>query len=197
MSIPVIGITGGIGAGKSEAARALERLGCVVADADRLAKAALDSPAISAQIVSWWGSDMLDADGAVDRAALATVVFEQSDALEQLEGVLHPEVERQRQAIFEAAGPHTRAFIIDAPLLLEVGLDEQCDVVIFIDAPRQLRLKRVAKSRGWDPQELDRREVKQLALDNKRSQADYVLVNEEGPDALEAKLAAILDALLD
>ena len=197
MTPPVIGLIGGIGAGKSEAARALERLGCVVADADMLAKAALDAPAIRAKIVEWWGASMLDDSGAVDRAAVASLVFEESDALERLEGLVHPEVERRRGAIFGAAPASTRALVIDAPLLLEVGLDDQCDTVIFIDAPRALRLERVAESRGWDAREVDRREVQQLALDNKRSQADHIVVNEEGPDALEAALAAILDELLD
>jgi dephospho-CoA kinase len=197
MTPPVIGLTGGIGAGKSEAARALERLGCVVADADMLAKAALDTPGIREQIVEWWGDGMLDDSGAVDRAAVAGLVFEEPDALERLEGLVHPEVERRRGAIFDAAPTGTRALVIDAPLLLEVGLDDQCDAIIFIDAPRALRLERVAVNRGWDAREVDRREVQQLALDNKRSQADHVVVNEEGPDALEAALAAILDELLD
>jgi len=197
MTPPVIGLTGGIGAGKSEAARALERLGCVVADADMLAKDALDAPVIRDRIVEWWGTGMLDEDGAVNRATLAAVVFEEPDALERLEGLVHPEVERRRRAIFDAASIDTRALVIDAPLLLEVGLDDQCDEIIFIDAPRALRLERVARSRGWDAQELDRRAAQQLALDSKRSQADHVVVNEEGPDALEAALAAILDALLD
>jgi dephospho-CoA kinase len=196
MTVVVIGLTGGIGAGKSEAARALERLGCVVADADRLAKEALDSPAIRDQVVQWWGSGMLDEDGAVDRAAVASLVFEEPDALKRLEDLIHPEVERRRKAIFEAAPAGTRALVIDAPLLLEVGLDDQCDEIIFVDAPRAVRLERVAASRGWNTQELDRREVQQLALDKKRSQADYVVVNEKGPDALEATLAAILAELL-
>ena len=195
MSLLVIGIAGGIGAGKSAAAAALADLGCVVADADMLAKAALDAAAIKTQVVDWWGEDMLDADGAVDRAAVAAVVFEQSDALQRLEGLVHPEVERQRQAIFDAAPAGTRALVIDAPLLFEVGLDERCDCVIFIDADRDTRLARVAATRGWDPHELDRREAKQLALDTKRARADHVVVNEAGPEALHAALAAILETL--
>ena len=195
MSLLVIGIAGGIGAGKSAAAAALADLGCVVADADMLAKAALDAAAIKTQVVDWWGEDMLDADGAVDRAAVAAVVFEQPDALQRLEGLVHPEVERQRQAIFDAAPAGTRALVIDAPLLFEVGLDERCDCVIFIDADRDTRLTRVAATRGWDTHELDRREAKQLALDTKRARADYVVVNEAGPEALHAALAAILETL--
>lgn len=192
----VIGIAGGIGAGKSAAAQALESLGCVVADADALARQALDAPAVRDQLVDWWGPRVLDDAGAVDRGAIAAIVFEEEDALERLEGLVHPEVERGRQAIFDAAPEHARAMVIDAPLLYEVGLDEVCDVVVFIDAPRSIRLERVAQSRGWDARELDRREVRQLALDTKRSQADHVLVNEEGPDALKAALAALLERLL-
>ena len=194
-STPVIGLAGGIGAGKSEAAKALSALGCVVADADKLAKAALDAPDIVDQLVSWWGPELLDDQGLVDRARLASIVFEQDDAMERLEGLVHPHVEAQRQAIFDAAAVGTRALVIDAPLLFEVGLDEQCDIVVFIDASRQTRLQRVAEHRGWDAMELDRREVRQLALDTKRSRADHVLVNEGDPESLAASLAAILDTL--
>jgi len=195
VSRPVIGLAGGIGAGKSTAAAILAELGCVVADADVLAKAALDAPAIRDQIVAWWGTQVLDADGCVDRAAIAGIVFEQEDALEQLEGLVHPEVERQREALFAAVGEGTRALVIDAPLLFEVGLDEDCDTVIFIDASRAVRLERLAENRGWDANELDRREAKQLVLDSKRSRADHVVVNEGGPEPLRAALAGILDTL--
>ena len=195
MSLPVIGLAGGIGAGKSTAAAILAELGCLVADADVLAKAALDAPSIRDQIVAWWGPQVLDEDGCVDRGAIAGIVFEQADALEQLEGLVHPEVERQREALFAAAVQGTRAFVIDAPLLFEVGLDEDCDTVIFIDASRAVRLERLAKNRGWDANELDRREVKQLVLDSKRSRADHVVVNEGGPEPLRAALAGILDTL--
>ncbi len=195
MTLPVIGLAGGIGAGKSAAAAALQSLGCVVADADTLAKAALDAEHIRSQVVEWWGAGILDAEGRVDRAAIASIVFEQPDALEQLEGLIHPEVDAQRQAIFAAAPEGTRAFVIDAPLLFEADLDSLCDVVIFIDASRETRLARVAETRGWDARELDRREVRQLALDSKRSQADHVVVNEGGPEALHAALEGILDTL--
>ncbi|MCH2135307.1 MAG: dephospho-CoA kinase [Phycisphaerales bacterium] len=192
---PVIGLAGGIGAGKSAAANALRELGCVVADADALAKASLDAPAIRDQLLAWWGPDMLDDQGLIDRASLAAIVFEQPDALERLEGIIHPEVERARAALFDAAPASARALVIDAPLLFEVGLDERCDLVIYIDASRETRLKRVAETRGWDARELDRREVRQLALDTKRSRADHVVVNEEGPDALKAALAGLLERL--
>jgi dephospho-CoA kinase len=195
VSPPVIGLAGGIGAGKSTAAAILAELGCVVADADVLAKAALDAPSIRDQIVAWWGPQVLDADGCVDRGAIAGIVFEQADALEQLESLVHPEVERQREVLFAAAGEGARALVIDAPLLFEVGLDEDCDTVIFIDASRAVRLKRLAENRGWDANELDRREAKQLVLDSKRSRADHVVVNEGGPEPLRAALAGILDTL--
>jgi dephospho-CoA kinase len=194
-AIPIIGLSGGIGAGKSEAAKALAKMGCVVADADELAKSALDSPAMVDQIVSWWGPEMLDAQGLVDRGQLASVVFEHKEAMERLEGLVHPHVEAERQAIFDSAQPGTRALVIDAPLLFEVGLDEACDIVIFIDASRETRLRRLAEHRGWDAMELDRREVRQLALDTKRQRADHVLVNEGDPESLAASLSAILDTL--
>lgn len=86
--------------------------------------------------------------------------------------------------------------IVDAPLLFEAGLDAECDAVIFVDAPRAVRLERVRANRGWSPEELERRESAQLPLQTKRERADYCVVN-DGPLAdLEASVAGVLRDIL-
>ncbi len=194
-SIPVIGIVGGIGSGKSRVASLLEESGCIVSDADALARAALRDESVRDTIVSWWGEEMLDDDGSVSRSRVADRVFADAAELERLEALLHPLVESGRRAEFDAATEDTTALVIDAPLLLEVGLDRACDVVLFVDTPRALRLERVASSRGWDEAELDRREGRQLSLDEKRSRAHHVLVNHGRVEELREQVEAFLATL--
>lgn len=193
----IIGLAGGIGSGKSRVAAILRELGCVVSDADALAKAMLDEASVREVIAGWWGDAVFDDDGHVDRAAVAERVFEQPEELKKLESLLHPLVERARNAEFDAAPEDTRALVIDAPLLFEAGLAEQCDAILFVDAPRPIRLERVAEARGWSPEELDRREDRQMPLDEKRARAHHVLQNHGGIDDLVGQVEEILEALLE
>ncbi|HBZ97711.1 MAG TPA: dephospho-CoA kinase [Phycisphaerales bacterium] len=192
---PVIGIVGGIGSGKSRVASLLEASGCIVSDADALARAALRDETVRDTIVSWWGEGMLEDDGSVSRARVADRVFADPAELDRLEALLHPLVESGRRAEFDAAGDDTTALVIDAPLLLEVGLDRECDVILYVDTPRAVRLERVASSRGWDEAELARREGRQMSLDEKRSRAHHVVVNHGRVEDLREQVEAFLATL--
>ena len=193
--VPVIGLAGGIGAGKSAVARAMVELGCVVSDSDTLARAALERDDVRAQLVSWWGDGVFGADGAVDRGAVARIVFGDDAQRLRLETLVHPLVRVSRgEAIARAEAAGARAFVIDAPLLFEAGLDAECDVVVFVEAPRAVRLARVRQHRGWDEAELARRESAQLGNDEKRRRADVVVAN--GEDAgLASRVGAVLDRI--
>ena len=193
--VPVIGLAGGIGAGKSAVARAMVELGCVVSDSDTLARAALERDDVRAQLVSWWGDGVFGADGAVDRGAVARIVFGDEVQRLRLEALVHPLVRVSRgEAIARAEAAGARAFVIDAPLLFEAGLDAECDVVVFVEAPRAVRLARVRQHRGWDEAELARRESAQLGNDEKRRRADVVVAN--GEDAgLASRVGAVLDRI--
>ncbi len=176
-SKPIIGLAGGIGSGKTEVARILAGLGCVVADSDATARQALREPEFRETLVGWWGEDILDANGEIDRAAVAATAFSDPQERRKLEALVHPWIEARRRELFEAAPPEAPALVIDAPLLFEAGLDAECDAVIFVDADPAVRRDRVAGSRGWEAAELDRREESQLPLDEKRERADYILRN--------------------
>ena len=148
----VLGLAGGIGAGKSAVAAILRDLGCVVSDSDARAKALLDTPPVRDQIVAWWGPELLTPDARIDRVRLAAVVFADPDQRRRLEGLIHPLLKTERDAaLARARAARAPAFVIDAPLLFEAGLHRECDAVIFVDAPRELCLRRVAQSRGWSP----------------------------------------------
>ena len=207
-SLAVIGLAGGIGAGKSTVAGILAKLGCLVVDSDARAKAALDRPDIRDQLVAWWGEKVLQRDpvgggggpgGArrIDRAEVARVIFADPEQRKRLESLVHPIVRQDRAtAIREGAAAGARAVIIDAPLLYEAGLDAECDVVIFVDAPRGVRLERVRSNRGWSAAELDRREGAQLPLQSKRAKADFVVQNEDRMPDLESRVANVLEEVL-
>jgi dephospho-CoA kinase len=193
---PVIGIAGGIGSGKSTVARILARLGCEVCVSDDTARTVLEAPEVRAAIVARAGSRVAAPDGSIDRAALGRAIFADPALRADVERIMHPRIEARRRAQFAAAPLSTRAFIIDAPLLFEVGLERECDAVIFVDTPRPLRLARVRATRGWDDAELARREVSQLSLDEKRGRSSDILLNSGDPAALEASVAATLDAII-
>jgi dephospho-CoA kinase len=179
--VPVIGVVGGIGSGKSEVARALGRLGCVVADSDALAREILTRPAVRDELVAWWGAGVLGADGQVDRAAVARIVFNDPWARRRLEGLVHPLIHAERRELIdrvarEGAGT-VPAVVVDAPLLFEAGVDRECDAVIFVEAPWEVRLERVKRTRGWDAAELERREAAQMPLEEKRRRSGFVVDN--------------------
>ncbi len=174
---PTIGLAGGIGAGKSRVAALLAELGCVVSDSDADARAVLADPEVIDTLRSWWGDEVVGVDGAIDRGKVAGRVFTDVEERRRLESVLHPRIHERRAARFAAAPPDTRAFVIDAPLLFEAGLDADCDAVIFVDASRPTRLARVAANRGWSDEELARRESAQWPIDRKRSLATLIIDN--------------------
>ena len=193
---PTIGIAGGIGSGKSTVARILSRLGCEVCISDDAARAVLAAPEVRSAIIARAGSPVAAPDGTIDRAALGRAIFADAALRADIERIMHPRIEARRRAQFAAAPVSTRAFIIDAPLLFEVGLERECDAVIFVDSPRPLRLARVQATRGWDDAELARREASQLPLDEKRRRSTDVVENSEEHAALEAAVRRALEAIV-
>ncbi|MFG0260707.1 MAG: dephospho-CoA kinase [Phycisphaerales bacterium JB041] len=194
----VIGLAGGIGAGKSAVARALAEFGCVVSDSDKAAREALDRQDVRDTLVGWWGPEVLGTDGRVDRKRVAAVVFADPDQRLRLEELVHPIVRQSREELLELArDAGAPGAVIDAPLLFEAGLDAECDAVVFVDAPRQMRLDRVRETRGWDEAELERREKVQIPLDAKRRRSDYEVVNNADPEQLRLRVRRILDQILE
>jgi dephospho-CoA kinase len=195
---PVIGIAGGIGAGKTQVARLLEALGAAVIDSDELVHEELRDQEVVATLRQWWGDRILTPDGEVDRGAVGAVVFGDAAQLGRLERLLYPRVERRRRELMEAytEDARVRAIVIDAPKLFEAGVDKVCDVVVFVDADQQTRQRRVADSRGWTEEELARRENLQNPLDLKRANADYVVTNNSGIEELRVQVQQVFSSLL-
>lgn len=192
---PVIGLTGGIGAGKSAVARILAELGGVVSDSDRDTTEILRMPRVIEIMRGWWGDGVLDDGGMIDRREVARRVFTDSAARRRLEELVHPLVHDRRHARFAESPSDTRMFVIDAPLLFEAGLESECDTIWFVDAPLDVRRERVRVHRGWSEDELDRREASQWPIEEKRRRSDVVLDNGGALETLETGVRDALAAL--
>ncbi len=193
---PIVGITGGIGAGKSFVARLLGDEGFEVISSDDLANAAYESDEVRNAVTAWWGVGVLDAAGRIDRSAVAKIVFADPAQRQRLEALLHPIVAREREARMSRALPRARGFVWDSPLLVETGLVDQCDFVVYVDAPQDLREKRVAASRGWPPGEIARRENFQTPLDKKRAVSDYTVTNAADAASTRDQVRELLPLIL-
>jgi dephospho-CoA kinase len=195
---PVIGIVGGIGAGKSAVADELQQAGCYVIDSDALAHQALDESGISEQVRAWLGENVIGTDGKVNRKKLGEIVFRNPVEIQRLNSLIHPRVEQLRKQLMESVRTSATvlAVVWDSPLLLESGLHRQCDAIIYVEAPLEIRQKRVAESRGWDAIELARRENFQQALDKKKEIADHIVVNDGDPALLGNQVREVLNTVL-
>jgi dephospho-CoA kinase len=195
---PIIGLTGGVGSGKSAIAQMLEGLGGRVIDFDRLAHVEICEPDILEKLLGWWGSSVVSPEGSVDRSVIANIVFHDPVQLQRLEDILYPRLMQRSAALLVAAEADltVMAAVLDAPKLIEAGLDKLCDSVIFVDTPMVDRLSRVVVNRGWNEQELLRRENLQSPLDQKRANADYVIVNHAGLDELSKQVEQVFSSVL-
>lgn len=195
---PVIGVVGGIGSGKSQVARILKDLGAVWLSADELAHEAYSAESVKNVIRSIWGPQVFSPDSEVDRRVLAQRVFASQSDLRRLEMVIHPWIARRRDQIFAslAALQEVKAFVADSPLLLEANLDAECDYILFIDCCLEVRAERLRETRGWNRQELLRRESRQLPLDFKRDRADYIIDNNSGLDMLVREVKSVFTEIL-
>jgi dephospho-CoA kinase len=195
---PIIGLAGGIGSGKSYAARLLREMGCAVIDSDAQVRSAYEDTAVRQQLHVWWGDDVFTPDGKVNRKAIARRVFSSPEERERLERLIHPLVAsaRDREMRLAAEEEGVLAFVWDTPLLFEAGLNRECDAVVFIDVDLGERVRRVTESRGWSEEELLRREKFQLPLDKKRDISDYVIKNVADHEEFRAKIGETLSQIL-
>ena len=192
---PVVGLAGLPGSGKSALAAALADLGCLWIDADALAGEVLVEPEVVAAIGQRWAAAVVD--GVVQRGVVAKQVFTDASARQWLEGLTHPRIQQKREALRQSAAQSCRAIVEDCPLLLEKGWAQDCNWVVFVEAPRQVRLERVA-ARGWDDAELARREAAQWPEVRKRAAADRIIPNPDNdPDRLQAEARRLLSELLE
>ncbi|MFQ5678175.1 MAG: dephospho-CoA kinase [Gemmatimonadota bacterium] len=192
-----LGLTGSLGAGKSTVGRLFEAWGATRMDADELAREAVvpGSPAMEA-ICRAWGARVLDETGRLDRAALRRLVAADPEARAKLEAIVHPEVARLRaEGRARAARDGVELLVEEVPLLFEVGMEEEFDALVVVDAPVALRRERVLRNRGLSAGEFDALEAAQGAPAEKRRRADFLLWNARGREELADQARGVWEAL--
>jgi dephospho-CoA kinase len=193
----LVGLTGNIASGKSTVAQLFGRWGATLIDADALARQAVEvgMPAYQA-IVERWGQGVTAPDGPIDRRELRQRVFSDSEQLEALNAIVHPEVQRLRdQLIDDARRRGDRIVVCDIPLLFERRLADQFDRIVLVDAPRPVRMERLVRDRGLETTEAMKMIASQMPAELKRARADYLIDNTGTPAELETRALEIWSAL--
>ncbi|MGW1595736.1 dephospho-CoA kinase [Streptomyces sp. NPDC002343] len=190
-----VGLTGGIGAGKSEVSRLLVEHGAVLIDSDRIARevVAPGTPGLAA-VADAFGPDVLAADGSLDRPRLGSIVFADPEKLAVLNSIVHPLV-RDRSRELESAVPEDAVVVHDVPLLTENGLAPLYDVVIVVDASPETQLDRLVRLRGMTEADARARMAAQATREQRRKIADIVIDNDVPLDALRERVAEVWDGL--
>lgn len=191
-----VGLTGGIGAGKSEVSRLLVEHGAVLIDADRIARevVAPGTPGLAA-VVAAFGADVLTEDGTLDRPKLGSIVFADPDRLAVLNGIVHPLVGERSRALEEAAAEDA-VVVHDVPLLTENGLAPLYDLVVVVDADPATQLDRLVRLRGMTEQDARARMAAQATREQRREIADVVVDNDVPLDELRRRVKEVWDELV-
>ncbi|HEX4430099.1 MAG TPA: dephospho-CoA kinase [Frankiaceae bacterium] len=192
-----VGLTGGIGAGKSTVARMLAEHGAVIVDSDAIAReiVAIATPGL-AEIVDAFGAGVLQADGSLDRPGLGRIVFNDADALRRLEQITHPRIQEESARLIEdAEAAGAPVLIHDIPLLVENGLPETFEAVIVVEAPDELRLERLAR-RGLPREQALERMKAQATNEKRREAATYLIINDGSTEDLLARVEEVWEALV-
>lgn len=190
-AFPIIGLTGAVAAGKSEALAALARLGAETLSADAVVHELLGTERVRDLLVRRWGEEVAP-DGHIDRARVGAIVFERPDELAWLEQALHPLVAERMAAWRKGLPEDTGAAVVEVPLLFETGLEDAFDATIAVIAEDRTRAER-AGARGTA--ELEGRERRQLSQEEKAARATHVVANDGTLAELEAGLAEVLERI--
>ena len=193
----LVGLTGGIGAGKSTVAGMLADRGAVVVDADRLAREAL-LPGTSGyeRVIQTFGPDVVGPGGDIDRALLAERVFEDEERRRVLESIVHPYVFEGIRRTVEEERDRGTIVVFDAALLVETGFDQACDVVVVVTAPVDVRIDRVVAARGMSREEASGRIMAQAGEGERRARADRVVDNGGDLPELKRQVASLWTELV-
>ena len=192
-----VGLTGGIGSGKSEVSRRLRALGAVVIDADVLAREVVAQGTDGlAEVVGVFGPGVVDEHGALDRPKLGVIVFGDDEARKRLEAIVHPRVRARAAEIEAAAGPDA-IVVHDIPLLVETGQADRFDTVVVVDAPPDAQLERLTGGRGMTADEALARIRSQASREDRLAVAGHVVDNSGTLDDLDRRVTELWERLRD
>jgi dephospho-CoA kinase len=191
---PVLGLVGGIGAGKSRVSDVLAKRGGRIVAGDPLGHEALKQKNVIALVVERWGREVLNADGEVNRRKLGAIVFADDDDRRELQRIVHPWIGQQLHEQLHAAkvDPAVPFAVLDAAIMLEAGWQAACDLLVFVHAPRFERVQRATSRFGWSPEDYAARERAQMSLTEKARRCDYALDNSGSLEQLESQVDRLL-----
>jgi len=197
----VLGLVGTPAGGKSTVAKRLAELGATWINADLVAREVLEQAQVQDDLIRYYGPEIADKQGQIDRAKLAALVFGDDDAsrrrLEYLEGRIHPETRKLiTKRLNDAEKRGDPVVILDVPLLFESSWDRSCDEIWCVDADRTKRVERV-KLRGWTSQELHAREANQLDILEKKRLSTHVILNNQTVDELNETIGSMWRSLVE
>ncbi|MGW6742946.1 dephospho-CoA kinase [Streptomyces sp. NPDC055025] len=192
-----LGLTGGIGAGKSEVSRLLTGYGAVLIDSDRIAREVVEpgTPGLAA-VVAEFGPEVLTADGRLDRPGLGAIVFADQDRLRALNAIVHPLVRARSAELESEAGPDA-VVVHDVPLLVENGMAGLFDLVVVVDASPETQLDRLVRQRGMAESEARDRMAAQATREERRAVADVVIDNDGPLERLEPRVREVWKELTE
>ncbi|MBU5653341.1 dephospho-CoA kinase [Corynebacterium sp. UMB6689] len=193
----LIGLTGGIGSGKSTVAQLLLHHDWVLVDADQIARDIVEpgQPAL-AELADAFGEDILQADGSLDRGLLASRAFASREKTDLLNSITHPRIQEETQARFDSARRAGADFVVyDMPLLVDKGLHKNMDATIVVDVDVEERVRRLVEYRGLDEGDARRRIAAQVPDDVRRAAADFIIDNNGARDKLDAQVDGVVDKL--
>jgi dephospho-CoA kinase len=190
-----VGLTGGIGSGKSEVSARLDERGAVVIDADKIAREVVEpgTPGLAA-VVAEFGEEVLLPSGALDREKVGRIVFADQDRLAALNAIVHPLVGERMQELMDAA-PADAIVVYDVPLLAENGLAGMYDAVVVVDAPEETQLDRLTSRRGMTEEDARARMANQATREQRRAVATHVIDNSGTLDDLKSQVDALWETL--
>ena len=190
-----VGLTGGMGSGKSTVARRFAELGAVIIDADQIARDVVEpgEPAL-AELAEAFGEGILLDDGSLNRGELAKRAFVSAEKTELLNSITHPRIEQHTEEQFNAAGD--AIIVFDSPLLIEMGQSDAQDLVVVVHTPVEVRLDRLVESRGVDREDAKQRIAKQISDDKRLQFADVVLENSGTEENLVRQVDRIWERII-
>ena len=197
VGMKLIGLTGGIGSGKSTVAALIAAQGFTVIDADRIARDIVEPgmPAL-AELARAFGEDILNEDGTLNRGLLAQCAFSDEKRTQLLNGIMHPRIDEETQRRFESARANGEQVVIyDMPLLVDKGLHEGMDQTVVVDVDVETRVKRLVEHRGLDEEDARRRIAAQIDDDARLAVADIIIDNNGSLEDLKPQVKSLVDKL--
>lgn len=194
-----VGLTGGIGSGKSTVARMLGGAGFAVVDADQVARDIMEPglPVLE-EVAAAFGADLIGDDGALDRGELARRAFATTEDTQRLNAITHPAIRAESERRFAAAEEAgEQAVIYDMPLLVDLGLNQDMDLTVVVDVDKEERIRRLVDKRGLDEADARARMAQQIDDATRLAVADVVIDNNGPLDALEPQVAALIKKIKD